>query len=275
MTDNVRDAWHELRRHTQARIALGRAGVSQCTADHLAFQLDHAAARDAVWAALDVPLLLAALSASGLDAMELQSRAPDRSTYLLRPDLGRQLSEASADLLQARCSGVSSFDVALVIADGLSARSVQHQSVPVVAALRQRMLQRGWSVAPVSVVRQGRVAIGDGIGGLLGARLSIFLVGERPGLSSAASMGAYLTWNPRLGRTDAERNCVSNIHPGGLSVQAGIEAIWHLASESLRRMLTGVGLKDERVLSTASCLQAGSAAVMASTGVSGDGAQVS
>lgn len=247
MGHNVKDAWHGLRRHTHARIALGRAGVSQCTADHLAFQYDHACARDAVWTALDTTTLLGSLSAAGLETFQLQSRAADRMTFLTRPDLGRRLSADSEMNLRDHSSKMAPPDVVIVIADGLSARAVQHQSVPVVAALSERFLQRGWSMAPVCVVEQGRVAIGDGIGELMGARLCLVLIGERPGLSSAASMGAYLTWNPRTGRTDAERNCVSNIHAGGLSPEAGIEAIWYLASESMRLKLSGVALKDERI----------------------------
>ena len=246
MSQNVRDAWHSLRQHTHARIALGRAGVSQTTADHLAFQWDHACARDAVWSDLDVPLLLAGMSDAGIEALALHSRATDRATYLKRPDLGRQLSVSDESLVLQRMSGVTPPDVALVIADGLSARAVQEQAVPMLTALMARIGERGWSVGPVCVVQQGRVAIGDGIGELMGARLCILLIGERPGLSSAASMGAYLTWNPRVGRTDAERNCVSNIHAGGLSLAAGLDAIWYLASESMRLRLTGVELKDER-----------------------------
>jgi ethanolamine ammonia-lyase small subunit len=246
MSQNVRDAWHTLRQHTHARIALGRAGVSQVTTDHLAFQWDHACARDAVWSELDSTALLAALSDAAIAALALQSQAPDRATYLKRPDLGRQLSAPDALLLEEHMAGVTTPDVALVVADGLSARAVQEQAVPMVMALVTRIVERGWSVGPVCVLRQGRVAIGDGIGEMMGARLCILLIGERPGLSSAASMGAYLTWNPRVGCTDAERNCVSNIHAGGLSLAAGLDAIWHLASESMRLRLTGVGLKDER-----------------------------
>lgn len=246
MSHNVRDPWQTLRQHTHARIALGRAGVSQTTADHLAFQWDHARARDAVWSALDVPLLLAGLSDAGVEALVLQSQATDRATYLKRPDLGRQLAASGNSLLRQRMSGVTPPDLAVVVADGLSASAVQAQAVPMVRGLVARLAGRGWSVGPVCMVPQGRVAIGDGIGELMGARLCILLIGERPGLSSAASMGAYLTWNPRTGCTDADRNCVSNIHAGGLSLEAGLDAIWYLASESMRLRLTGVELKDQR-----------------------------
>ncbi len=236
------DPWAELRRHTPARIALGRAGASLPTAEVLGFGLAHAQARDAVQTPLDVPRLLAALAASHWPALALASRAPDRPTYLLRPDLGRQLDPADLPLLTGAARGPC--DVALVLADGLSALAVQAHAVPLLDALRG-LLDPAWRIAPVCVVRQGRVAIGDDIGAALRARVVAVLIGERPGLSSPDSLGVYVTYAPRVGRSDAERNCISNVRPAGLPLADGARKLaWHLR-EALRLQLTGVGLKDE------------------------------
>jgi len=234
------DPWTALRALTPARIALGRAGAGLPTSEVLAFGLAHAQARDAVHDPLDVPRLVDALTASGWPALTLASRAPDRQTYLLRPDLGRRV--AAVDLPRLAPAGPCT--LAVVLADGLSARALQAQAVPLLDALRG-LLDPAWRIAPICVVRQGRVAIGDEIGAALGAQLVAVLIGERPGLSAPDSLGVYLTHAPRVGRTDAERNCISNIRPAGLAVEAAARKLaWHLAA-ALRLRLTGVGLKDD------------------------------
>jgi len=229
-----------LRRFTPARIGLGRAGPALPTREVLAFALAHARARDAVHAALDLPRLLADLAAAGASPPPavVRSAAPDRATYLLRPDLGRRLAPGEA----ARLAGPA--EVAIVIADGLSALAVQRHAAPLVAALRARAPAR-WGGAALVVAREARVALGDEVGARLGARLVALLVGERPGLGSPDSLGAYLTFAPRPGRTDAERNCVSNVRPAGLSYEEAARRIDWLAGAALARGLTGVGLADE------------------------------
>ena len=233
--------WAELRRFTDARIALGRVGASLPTEEVLKFGLAHAMARDAVHAALDVPALRTALAPLGQPCLEVQSQAPDRATYLLRPDLGRMIdADAAAGLrtLNASC------DLAIVLADGLSAVATQAHAAPLIAALLPQ-LHPAWTLAPLIIARQARVALGDDIGEALHARLALVLIGERPGLSSPDSLGAYLTFNPRRGRSDAERNCISNIRPAGLSYTEAARKIAWLMGEALSRQLTGVELKDD------------------------------
>ncbi|HUR94311.1 MAG TPA: ethanolamine ammonia-lyase subunit EutC [Gemmatimonadales bacterium] len=237
------DPWHALRSLTPARIALGRAGASLPTRAHLDFQLAHARARDAVHDALDVAAFRSALSAVGLESVAVRSAAPDRATYLQRPDLGRRLDSAAGERLPPADPG--DVDAALVVADGLSARAAQSHAAPLIAALAPRLRDAGWRLAPVVVVEQGRVAIGDEIGGRLGARLVLVLIGERPGLTAPDSLGAYLTWDPRPGRTDAERNCVSNIRPEGFVIALAAEKLVYLMLEAARRRLSGVALKDD------------------------------
>jgi ethanolamine ammonia-lyase small subunit len=227
-----------LRELTPARVALGRTGVSQQTTDLLDFQRAHAQARDAVHARLEASSLAAELSAiTGGQVLRLHSAAKDRTAYLQRPDLGRRLDDASrASLLPGE------WDLSLIVADGLSAIAVERHAPSLLRELLPRL--EGWRIAPLVVVEQGRVAIGDEIGSTLGAQLSVVLIGERPGLSSPDSMGAYITWNPGPGRTDAERNCISNIRPGGLSyVQAAVQLNFYL-TEARRRQLTGIALKE-------------------------------
>jgi ethanolamine ammonia-lyase small subunit len=238
------DPWQALRALTPARIALGRAGVSLPTRAHLEFQLAHARARDAVHDALDVPALVDALVAAGLEAIAVRSAAPDRPTYLQRPDLGRRLDPSARDRLAAQVKG-EAVDATIVVADGLSARAGQTHSVPLLAALVPRLRDQGWRMAPVVVAEQARVALGDEIGAALRARLVLVLLGERPGLSSPDSLGAYLTWAPQRGRTDAERNCVSNIRPEGLLPARAADILCYLMVEATRRRLSGVALKDE------------------------------
>lgn len=231
-----------LRRLTSARVGLGRSGASQTTADTLAFALAHARARDAVHDALNVGRLAGDLAALGHAVLHVRSAAPDRRTYLLRPDLGRSLA-ADAGL-----DAGGPFDLALVAADGLSARAVQAHAAPLLAALTPRL--EGLTLSPVVIAEQARVALGDAIGAGLKARAVLVLIGERPGLSSPDSLGAYLTFDPRSGRTDAERNCVSNIRPEGLGYDAAAFRLAWLIREALSRRLTGVGLKDESDLAT-------------------------
>ena len=237
------DPWTGLRRHTPARIALGRSGSSLPTREVLAFSLAHAQARDAVHAPFDAEGVAEAIEALGLPTMIIDSAAPDRATYLRRPDLGRSLSDTGRAALVSRTRG--SCDLAIVVADGLSCAAVHAHAAPLVEALLPAVRDAGWRLGPVVIARQARVALGDEVGALLGARLAILLVGERPGLSSPDSLGAYITFEPRAGRTDAERNCVSNIRGEGLSyAAAAFKLVWH-AREALRLGLTGVALKDE------------------------------
>ncbi len=240
---DIGDAWALLRRHTPARIGLGRRGVSQPMAAQLAFQVAHAQARDAVHRPFDAEAVAAAVQALGLPTLLLHSAAADRATYLKRPDLGRQLDAASAQHLQALPADEPA-DIAVVVADGLSALAAERHAVPLLVALRAA-LGPSWRWAPVAVVRQARVAIGDPIGHALGARLVVVLIGERPGLSSPDSLGIYLTWAPRPGRSDAERNCISNVRPEGLPpAEAATRLAW-LLQQARHRQLTGVALKDE------------------------------
>jgi ethanolamine ammonia-lyase small subunit len=244
------DPWQALRRFTAARIALGHAGVSQPTAAQLDFQLAHARARDAVHTALDCEALARDIAAAWPEAgpcLMLHSAAEDRNTYLQRPDLGRRLDEPSRALLASRRA--TSPDLAFVVADGLSSLAVAQHAAPFLAALRERLPAQSpdapWSPAPVSIVRQGRVAVGDEVGELLGAKLVVVLIGERPGLSSPDSMGLYITWAPAVGLTDERRNCISNVRPAGLRYGEAAARLVYLLTEAQRRGLTGVGLKDE------------------------------
>ncbi len=237
------DPWAALARLTPARIALGRTGVSLPTREVLAFSLAHARARDAVATPLDAPRVMAEVEALGLRTLEAASAAHDRATYLRRPDLGRRLSDGSRAALARVARG--GCDVAVVLADGLSSVAVHAHAAPLLKALRPAIEGAAWTMAPVVVAKQARVALGDEIGQILGARLVMVMIGERPGLSSPDSLGVYLTFGPRVGRTDAERNCVSNIHGAGLGyVDAAVRINW-LAREALRLGLTGVDLKDE------------------------------
>jgi ethanolamine ammonia-lyase small subunit len=228
--------WADLRRFTTARVGLGRVGNGQPTRAHLDFQAAHAQARDAVWTALDAAGLAAAL-----DAQVVASEAGDRRTYLLRPDLGRRLREADrAALAASALPGCC----AIVVADGLCASGVQAQAPALVGRLRAGLAAEGWAVQVV-VASQGRVALGDAIGEALAAAMVLVLIGERPGLSALDSVGAYLTWAPRPGRTDAERNCVSNIRPAGLSTEAAADKLLWLIAAARRVEATGVALKDD------------------------------
>ncbi|MCR8550969.1 ethanolamine ammonia-lyase subunit EutC [Salipiger sp. P9] len=240
------DLWQDLRRFTNARIALGRSGVSLPVARQLEFQAAHAAARTAVHSALDVPALTSDLSELPLDLHTVHSQVGDRSEYLRRPDLGRRLNAADADRLRALAPAEPA-DLAIVIADGLSALAVQQSAPPFLRAFLPYVAQSGLTLAPASIALQGRVAIGDDIAGCLGARCVIVLIGERPGLSAADSLGLYLTWAPSLESTDADRNCISNIREGGLSFADAAYRAGYLLQEAFRRRLSGVMLKDNSV----------------------------
>lgn len=239
------DPWHALRTHTAARIALGRSGVSLPTAEWLRFGLAHAQARDAVHQPLDAAALAAQLHDHGFDTLAVASAAPDRPTYLRRPDLGRQLHPASRAALQALPAPAAPPDVLCVLADGLSATAAQQHGLPLLRALRPRLEADGLRLGPVVLATQARVALGDEIGALLRARAVLMLLGERPGLSSPDSLGAYLTWAPRPGRSDAERNCVSNIRPEGLRAEAAAHKLAWLLLAAARLGASGVALKDD------------------------------
>lgn len=238
------DPWAELRKLTRARIALGRAGASQPTAAHLEFQLAHALARDAVHAALDSTILVDGLDRLGAVCCEVTSEAADRVTYLTRPDLGRRLSGKSSACLD-KCGSKEGADLAIVLADGLSAKAVQNHGLPMVERLLEIAREQGWSVAPIVIANQARVALGDPIGEHLNARMLVMLIGERPGLSSPDSLGAYLTHGPRKGLHDDARNCISNIRPEGLSYNAAAFRLAALLKAADSRQLSGVSLKDD------------------------------
>ncbi len=220
----------DLRQFTAARVALGRAGNSLPTREVLDFPLAHARARDAVHLPLDLKIE---------GAIYVESAARDRTEYLRRPDLGRKL--------RTKLNIEGPFDVVFAIVDGLSAQAVHNHAQAVLNELMPA-LDEGWKIAPLVVVSQGRVAIGDEIGSAINAALSVVLIGERPGLSSPDSLGIYLTWNPRPGRTDAERNCISNIHAGGLSPGAAARLLAILMRDSRTRQLSGIHLKAPSLL---------------------------
>lgn len=232
----------ELRRFTPARVALGRAGASLPTDALLDFTLAHARARDAVHAGFDADGVAASLAGLGLAVHRASSRVSDRRDYLARPDLGRQLDAGSRAALAGLASGC---DLALVIGDGLSPVAVMAQAAEVVRRLLPRLAAAGIGVGPAVVATGARVALGDDIGALLGARLVAVLIGERPGLSAPASLGAYLTFAPRPGLADVDRNCVSNIHAGGITPDQAAHKIAWLVREALARGHSGVALKDE------------------------------
>ena len=244
MTDRPPARWSDLRRFTPARVGLGRAGNGLPTAAHLDFLAAHAAARDAVHAALDVAALRAALAPLGLPSVAVHSAAADRQTFLLRPDLGRRLLSSDRALLP-----VSPGTILFVVCDGLSALAVQQHAPALLRALLPRL---DCAVAPVVVAEQGRVALGDEIGEVMQAAAVVVLIGERPGLTAADSLGAYLTWQPLRGRTDAERNCISNIRPDGLAPHAAASKLLWLIAEMRRLRLTGIALKDEQAIDAVS-----------------------
>lgn len=237
------DPWQSLKQFTNARIALGRTGSSLPTKEILNFGYAHAMARDAVHIALDVTPLETDLHNLGLHSLLVRSSATDRHTFLLRPDLGRRLDDASRTLLQQYPSP-KPIDLLLVVGDGLSSMAITRNAVPLIEEITRQMPEN-WNLGPIVIATQSRVALGDDIGALLNARMVAILIGERPGLSSPDSLGIYLTYNPNLGCTDADRNCISNIRPEGLGYKAAAGKLVWLCREALRIKATGVGLKDE------------------------------
>ncbi|HSY36178.1 MAG TPA: ethanolamine ammonia-lyase subunit EutC [Acidobacteriaceae bacterium] len=250
MTDTgVKRPTPHLRSLTEARVSLPMSGHSIATSEVLAFQLAHAQARDAVHASLDAEAFarrlrneLPPLAEQGVEVLTLQSCAVDRPSYLRHPQKGRALNEESKSMLKA-----TPCDLAIIVADGLSALAVERNAIPLLAVLLPRLAAEDWTLGPVTVVQQGRVGVCDSIGERLRARCSLMLIGERPGLSAADSMGAYLTWEPRAGRTDADRNCLSNIRSGGLNVEEATERLMWLMKAARAMNLTGVALKEGAV----------------------------
>ena len=239
----IEDSWRTLASTTPARIALGRVGAGLPTREVLRFALAHAQARDAVHTPFESARMAGEIGALGFETLEIASAAPARDAYLRRPDLGRRLSEESRAVLRERAG--APVDLAIVVADGLSSTAIHTQAVPLLTELRARIAEAGWSVAPVAIASQARVALGDEVGELLKARAVVVLIGERPGLSSPDSLGLYLTFAPKRGRSDAERNCISNVRGEGLSHgHAAFKLAW-LIRQALARQLSGVSLKDE------------------------------
>jgi ethanolamine ammonia-lyase small subunit len=232
----------QLRRFTPARISLNRTGNSLTTSDLLDFSLAHALARDAVHNQLDSESIIQQLKAADLEFIQVHSAAKDRATYLRRPDLGRKLEESSRTLL-AEAKPAIQPDIVFVIADGLSAIAPERYAVPIIQQIRQ--LLPDWSSGPVVIAEQARVALGDEAGELLQAEITVMLIGERPGLSSPDSLGIYLTYDPKPGRTDAERNCISNVRAEGVSIERAAETLSYLITSARRLQLSGVGLKDD------------------------------
>jgi ethanolamine ammonia-lyase small subunit len=251
MSDSIDDPttgsapWEALRQFTDARIALGAAGISQPTGAQLDFQLAHARARDAVHLPLDTDVLMQAAWPHAGPALLLHSAAANRNVYLQRPDLGRRLDAPSRALLTDRDDGNRPVDLAIVVADGLSSHAIAHNAAPFLAALQLQLAAEAWTLAPLAIVQQGRVAVGDEVAELLGAKIVIVLIGERPGLSAPDSMGIYLTWAPRVGLTDERRNCISNVRPAGLGYAQAAARLHYLLEQAQLRQLSGVALKDE------------------------------
>jgi ethanolamine ammonia-lyase small subunit len=242
MADDAPTLWNDLRRLTAARIGLPRSGASLATAPLLDFRLAHARARDAVHEPLDQASLATAIAGLGVQVLQVESAITDRPQYLLRPDLGRRLASHAVATLQRHAR---QYDVAIVVTDGLSARAVQMHAQPTLSHLLPMLHAEGVNLAPVAVVRHGRVAIGDAIAQSLGAAAVAVLIGERPGLTAPDSMGAYLTWQPSAATTDAERNCISNIRPDGIGYADAAHKLAHLLRAMRARRISGVRLKDD------------------------------
>lgn len=240
----TRDPWIRLREFTDARIALGRCGSSMPLTSVLELRLAHARAKDAVAMHLEAERLTTQLNEMGLETLLLRSAAADRTEYLKRPDLGRRLDAASLETLTSRRQSLP-FDIVLVVGDGLSARAIHESAIPFVAQFSDVCATRTpFRLGPVGIVVNCRVATGDEIGEVLGARIVIVLIGERPGLSSPNSMGIYLTYSPQRGLSDEARNCISNVRPGGLPITEAVRKSAYLIEESCRLKASGVILKD-------------------------------
>lgn len=240
------DAWRQLRSLTSARIALGHAGTSLPTSAQLDFQFAHAQARDAVHLPFDHAALSEQLAGRQRESLTVHSSASDRNIYLQRPDLGRRLSADSVEQLRSYGEAhPEGFDLAVVVADGLSSLAVQRHSPLMLERIDELAAAEGWSVAPVVLVEQGRVAVADEVAELLKARMVVILIGERPGLSSPDSLGLYFTYAPRVGLNDAARNCISNVRLEGMSYAMAAHKLLYLMREAWRRQLSGVNLKDD------------------------------
>ncbi len=238
----ISNSWDSLKQFTPARIALGRAGISLTTRASLDFQLAHALARDAVNIPIDFSELELSLSLLGLESLTLNTQAENQQMYLQRPDLGRVLNDVTLDCLQQTTPNYT--DAVIVVADGLSSKAIEHHALPFLTLLLPQL--QAYHLAPVCLVKHGRVAIGDAIAEHYAARLCIVLIGERPGLSSPDSMGLYFTYQARAKlSTDADRNCISNIHSNGLSYKQALKKLMFLINEAEKLKLTGVNLKDE------------------------------
>lgn len=252
----MQNAWEQLKQFTDARIALGRVGGSQPTKPSLEFQLAHAQAKDAVLKVLDVQALEEQLAELNTDILHISSCAEDKDTYLKRPDLGRELSEASRQLLkQYQQQHQAEYDVVIVTGDGLSARAIEDNAPHFIAELHQSCINEAWSIAPLVIATGSRVALGDEVAQILNAKMLVMLIGERPGLSSPDSMGIYYTWNAYKGCHDAMRNCISNVRPAGLSELIAIQRLMALMKKSRQLQLSGVKLKDEHEMVVESVAQ--------------------
>ena len=239
------EPWSLLKHFTEARIGLGRAGVSLPTKAQIEFNLHHALARDAVNIPSNMDSIADALRARQINSFQLHSKAQDRRQYLQRPDLGRSLNQVSSQILQKHAEKQLEVpDVALLLVDGLSSTGIQQQGTELCSLVNQQCVDAGYKVSPVCLIEQGRVAIGDEVGSFLKARAVILIVGERPGLSSPDSVGIYFTYAPEPGLTDARRNCISNIRPGGLSLQEASDKCLWLLQQAFQLKLSGVELKD-------------------------------
>lgn len=245
----IENPWRGLKSLTPARIALGRAGHSLPTKELLAFQLAHAQARDAVYSEYDPKLLAQQLAGQGYEVLQVHSQAVDRQAFLLRPDSGRRLAAESRQLLQNYAAqNPSGYDAVFVLGDGLSAQAIHRHAIEVLNLAVAELKQEGWKIAPVVVARESRVALGDEIGEILKADQVAILIGERPGLSAADSLGIYLTYGPYVGRLESDRNCISNIRPEGLVYEAAAATLLYLMRQARRLKFSGVRLKDERDL---------------------------
>ena len=250
----IENPWALLKDYTDARIGLGRSGVSIPTSHSLAFQLAHAQAQDAVHFPLDVENIVEQLFINDINKetspILLHSQAINRTTYLQRPDLGRRLDKNSSEILKKiKANDNTFYDLSIVIVDGLSSLAIKENAINFIKKLMTALKEdkQKWNLSPFSIVQQGRVAVGDEVGELLKAKISIVLIGERPGLSSPDSLGLYLTWNPKVGLSDASRNCISNIRSEGLSYEEAVKKTMYLLKESRRLELSGVNLKDRTI----------------------------
>jgi len=241
--------WETLRRFTQARIGLGRSGHSVPTSEHLKFQLDHARARDAVHWSWDLENFQKKLKKEKLQSFVLKTPAGSRTEYLARPDLGRKLSSESEKTLRSKFK--KSYDIAFLLSNGLSSSAIEIHGLPFLKVLMKELRDADYNLSPVFLADNSRVALSDAVGSAVKAKMVVMLVGERPGLTSSDSLAMYLTYAPKIGNTDANRNCISNIRPPeGLDYKNAARKTLFLINESFRRKLSGVNLKDETELLT-------------------------